>query len=501
MISNSKPLQFLTSWLAAATLLLVVTTAAQAQQVYNYVVAKDGSGDYTRIQDAISRVLFDKPTRTLIYIKDGVYEEKLYVAFQNISLIGESRDGVIISWNDYSGKPGTNITTGSSYTLQAQGNDFYAENLTIRNTAGNVGQAVAIHTTGQRQVFKNCRFLGFQDTYYAQKGRQYNVDCFIEGATDFIFGDATALFENCIINSVQGGQYITAHNDTKLISTVNGAPFYHGLLFLNSTLTANQDVPAASYFLGRPWGAPGSTVFINTKMGSHIRPAGWSTWSGNNHLNGTFAEYQSKDLQGEPLDVSQRVTWSSQLTADMVANYYNLDYFLKKDNVVWNPREIASSLPAPQGLAAAAGYVLSWQAVDQAKGYVISRNGTVIGFAATPSYTDATADPAIANAYQVKAVANSGNQSAPSPEVTVQPTVNSLKKLAAPAFRVSFAENNMLISEKVNVTVYNLAGALVKEAENTDNISLAGMGHGAYVARLVNKKGQTVVKKFVFGSN
>ena len=266
----------------AGTILSTILFPSAQAQVYDFVVAKDGSTRYSTIKLALDKVPASSPNRTLIFVKNGVYEEKVWVYAnkKNVSIIGESVDGVVISWDDYSGKT-SGMSTADSYTLLVEGDDFYGENLTIKNTAGNVGQAVAVRTTGDRQIFKNCKFIGFQDTYYAHKKRQYNVDCYVEGATDFIFGDATTVFENSTINSVKGGQYITAPNDTKLISTTaSGDPFYHGLLFLECLLTADEDVPANSYYLGRPWGAPGSAVYIDCTLGEHIRPAGWSEWNG-----------------------------------------------------------------------------------------------------------------------------------------------------------------------------------------------------------------------------
>ncbi|MFT2011588.1 pectinesterase family protein [Pontibacter sp. 13R65] len=374
------------------------------------------------------------------------------------------------------------------------------ENMTVRNTAGNVGQAVAIRTTGDRQIYKNCKFLGFQDTYYAHSKRQYNLDCYVEGATDFIFGDATTVFENSVINCVEGGQYITAHNDTKLISkTADDKNFYHGLLFLDCTVTANEGVPANRYFLGRPWGAPGSTAFINTKMGNHIRSEGWSEWNNSNHLNGTFAEFQSRDLAGELLDVSQRVAWSEQLTAEAVETYYNLDYFLKKDNVVWNPRSAAEGLAAPAALTSNL-YALTWGTVEGAKGYVITRNEAVVGFSETNNFTDVQVDPTIENTYSVRAVSDNGNLSPNSSELKVQSTVTTVKDHAVPAFLVTIENRKVISSEKVDVEVYTLSGKTVKKLKNTLQVTLDGLADGVYLVKLINRKGEAVVKKLYLGA-
>ncbi|MDT0677593.1 pectinesterase family protein [Autumnicola musiva] len=382
-------------------------------QVYDMVVAKDGSGEFTTIQAALEKLPCNNEGRSLIFIKDGLYKEKIWLSpdMKNVSLIGESPDGVIISWNDYSGKTAA-MSTADSYTFLAEGDGFYAENLTIENTAGEIAQAVAIRTTGDRQIFKNCKFLGFQDTYYAHKKRQYNFQCYIEGATDFIFGDATAVFENCEIHALEGGQYITAPNDTKLISTTpSGKNFYHGLLFLDCLLAADAKVAKNSYYLMRPWGAPASAVFVNSRMGDHINDKGWSAWDGNkNHLSGTFAEYKSKDLSGALLDVSRRADWSRQLTREEMEHLYNLDYFLRKDGEAWNPEVLTISLPAPVNLKKSSfPNTLEWKAVPKARGYVILRDNKVVGFSATNIYQEKTIDVTKIDQYSIKTVSENGN--------------------------------------------------------------------------------------------
>ncbi|MGV3509852.1 MAG: pectinesterase family protein, partial [Sphingobacteriaceae bacterium] len=185
-------------------------------------VAQDGSGDYKTIQEAINAIRDLSQKEAKIFIKNGTYKEKLIIPSwkTHISLIGESKENTIITGDDYSGKtfPGGKDAHGkdkhstfSSYTVLVQGNDFKAQNLTIRNTAGRVGQAVALHVEGDRAIILNCNILGNQDTLYTASGssRQYYKDCFIEGTTDFIFGEATVVFKNCIIKSLSNS-YITA---------------------------------------------------------------------------------------------------------------------------------------------------------------------------------------------------------------------------------------------------------------------------------------------------
>ena len=198
-------------------LLPVLQTIAQQQTYPRYLtVAQDGSGNYKTIQEAVNAMRDFSQERVTIFIKKGVYKEKLVIPSwkTNIRLEGESRDSTIITNDDFSGKPlpgGKDVTSGrdkfstfNSYTVLVKGNDFMAENLTIQNTAGRVGQAVALHAEGDRCVILNCRLLGNQDTLYVgiDSSRQYYKDCYIEGTTDFIFGPATVLFQSCTIKSL-----------------------------------------------------------------------------------------------------------------------------------------------------------------------------------------------------------------------------------------------------------------------------------------------------------
>lgn len=303
-----------------------------SQTVYptTLTVAKDGSGNYKTIQEAINSVRDLGEVQVKIYIKNGIYKEKVIVPSwkTHISLIGESKENTIITHNDYSGKdyPGKDLsgkdkfTTYNSYTLLVHGNDFTAENLTIENSAGRVGQAVALHVEADRVIFKNCRITGNQDTLYAAKEntRQYYVDCYIEGTTDFIFGEAIAVFQKCTIKSLVNS-YITA------ASTRSSQKF--GYVFVDCVLTA--DPGATKVYLGRPWRPYAKTVFINTEMGKHIIPAGWDPWKGDSMFpdkekTAVYAEYNSK---GEGGNVSERVRWSKQLSKKQAKAYNIPDIF------------------------------------------------------------------------------------------------------------------------------------------------------------------------------
>ena len=286
--------------------------AQQQQQQYKYkfVVAKDGSGEYTTIQDAINamRVFPLKPIT--LYIKNGIYNEKVELPSSNtdVTFIGESVDKTIITFNDYSGRGKTNTFTSS--TVRINGNDFRAENITFINSAGPVGQAVALHLESDRAVFKNCRFLGNQDTLYLanENCRQYFVDCYVEGTTDFIFGPATVLFENCTIHS-KSNSYITAANTPEGIA--------YGFVFINCKLTS--DSSANQVYLGRPWREYAKTIFISCDLGKHIVAQGWDNWSKPEaEKNSFYAEYKNK---GAGSSMAKRALWSHQLTDKQAKEY------------------------------------------------------------------------------------------------------------------------------------------------------------------------------------
>ncbi|HVS98398.1 MAG TPA: pectinesterase family protein [Puia sp.] len=304
--------------------LLAAWTGVLAQPVRypnSFTVAQDGSGQFRTIQEAVNAVRDLSQQRVTIHIKNGIYHEKLVIPSWKtmITLAGESEDSVIITNDDYSGKPNPGgkdafgkekFTTYTSYTVLVQGNDFSAENLTIENSAGRVGQAVALHVEGDRCAIVHCRLLGNQDTLYAgtENSRQYYADCFIQGTTDFIFGDATVVFSRCVIRSLINS-YIAA------AATTPRQEF--GFVFLDCRLIA--DTAAKRVFLGRPWRPYARTVYIRTEMGEQILPVGWDNWRNpENEKTAFYAEYKSS---GPGAAAAKRVAWSRQLTAREAKKY------------------------------------------------------------------------------------------------------------------------------------------------------------------------------------
>lgn len=305
----------------------VPTLGKPAQAVKtSFMVSKDGTGDFQTIQDAINAVRDFSDEVVTIHIKKGVYKEKLIVPTwkTKVFLLGEDSSNTVISNGDYSGKEGFN--TYNSYTLLVQGNDFRAAQLTIENVAGPVGQAVALHAEGDRMVLKKCRILGNQDTLFpaVDTSRQYYLDCYIEGTTDFIFGAATVVFERCHIHSKKNS-YITAASTSQAQA--------YGFVFLDCKLTATPGLDKV--YLGRPWRPHANTVFINTEMAAHILPAGWRAWNENdNHKHSFYAEYGSKGPGGTK---TSRISWSKQLSKKEVKAYTLVKIFSGKN--LWKPKQ------------------------------------------------------------------------------------------------------------------------------------------------------------------
>jgi pectinesterase len=306
----------------------VTTNVATAQT--NIVVAADGSGQFKTVQDAINAVpqttRFDNPA--IIHIKPGVYKELIYVQHEKrfVRLVGEDPLRTVLTYNLHAnmiGADGKPIGTFRTPSTFIDADDFTVENITFENTAGPVGQALAIRVEGDRVVFRNCRFLGWQDTILINRGRQYFENCYISGHVDFIFGAATAFFENCHIHILRDG-YITA------ASTPPQQPF--GFVFSHCKITGES--PTIKTYLGRPWRPFASTIFLNTEMSEIIRPEGWHNWNQTDReQTSRYAEFASTGAGAKP---NERVKWAKLLT-DAEAKTITLQRVLAgADN--WNPK-------------------------------------------------------------------------------------------------------------------------------------------------------------------
>jgi pectinesterase len=286
---------------------------AQSDIQYKIVVAQNDSADFSSIQEAIDASKAFPPKPITIFIKNGIYREKVRIPSwnTNLSLVGEDVENTIITWDDHFKKinRGRN-STFFTYTLKVEADDFYAENLTIENSAGQVGQAVAIHVEGNRVSFRNCKFLGNQDTAYldGENSNQLFLNCTVSGTTDFIFGSATVVFKGCTIES-KSNSYITAASTT--------ASKEFGFVFINCKLQAVENINRV--FLGRPWRPYAKTVFIQCELDKHICAEGWEEWSNSEDPETAYyAEYKN---YGAGADAKQRVKWAHQLTSEEAQKY------------------------------------------------------------------------------------------------------------------------------------------------------------------------------------
>jgi pectinesterase len=291
---------------ALVILAALVFSAGQVPAQTNLYVAPDGSAPFKSVQAAIMAVpLGTRTNPVVIHIAPGVYKELIYIQREKryFKLIGQSPTNTVLTFDLYAGitnAEGKPIGTFKTPSTTIDADDFTAENLTFENSAGPIGQALAIRVDGDRAIFRNCRFLGWQDTILINRGRQYFENCYIAGHVDFIFGGATAWFEKCQIHALRGG-YLTA------ASTPVDVPF--GYVFNKCTITAE---PGVKTLLGRPWRAYASTIFLNCELSDAVKPEGWNDW-GKTHDTIRYAEFNSTGAGANP---TNRVAWAKNLSSD-----------------------------------------------------------------------------------------------------------------------------------------------------------------------------------------
>lgn len=317
--------------------LLLVSSADAAARKPDAVVAKDGSGDFTSVKTAIEKADMRRASGAgrpwFILVKPGIYEDRVYVQRErgNIRLKGEDPETTVIRHHlnaNLPGPDGNPIGTFATATMQIDGDGMIVEDLTIENSAGPVGQALALRADGDRLAFSNCRLLGWQDTILVNRGRHYFKDCRIEGHVDFIFGGATAFFDHCRIHCRKDG-YITA------ASTPEGTE--HGLVFADCEITGERDVRT---WLGRPWRNHARTVFLRTRMSKVVRPEGWHNWDKPDAEETTF--YAEFENTGPGASRRKRVPWSKQLDA-REARKLTPRAVLRGDDR-WNPEKVLAAL-------------------------------------------------------------------------------------------------------------------------------------------------------------
>ncbi|HXK07206.1 MAG TPA: pectinesterase family protein [Verrucomicrobiae bacterium] len=338
------------------------------------VVAADGTAQFKTVQAAVDAA----PAHTVIRIKPGTYKERVVVPATKpfLTFRGADAAATVITFDRHAGLPGADgkpINTFDTPTVFIQADDFTAEHIAFENSAGPHGQAVALTIMGDRGVFRDCRFLGYQDTLLAQAGRQYFERCYIEGAVDFIFGGSAAWFEECTIHATANG-YLTAANTTK--------DQRYGYVFHRCKITG---APGVLTFLGRPWRPWAATVFLDTTMSEVVRPEGWNNW------NDPAREKTVRYAENGSIGADTRVGWARRLSESDAKEYTiesvlgGLDGWNPKTGTVRSPIRITSGTAKPAKAhswiaVAADGHLLSskdglnWSA---ARGSVPTRNARV----------------------------------------------------------------------------------------------------------------------------
>lgn len=283
-----------------------------------------------------------------LYIGAGTYREKLVVTRPKVTFIGAGHDTVLVygqgAFEEM--EDGEKRGTFRTASVRIDAPDFTAKNITFQNDAGfghTVGQALALYVDGDRCIFDNCRLLGSQDTLFTAPlplkeakpggfrgpgeykprimGRHYFRNCFIQGDVDFIFGSATAWFENCEIYSKMPGDRKPPESpdDEVCYGYVTAASTFedvaYGYVFNNCRLTS--DCPPHTVYLGRPWREFAKTVFLNCELGEHIHPLGWKDWN-KPHDHFFYGEYNSTGPGANP---EARADFSHQLSEADVAAY------------------------------------------------------------------------------------------------------------------------------------------------------------------------------------
>jgi pectinesterase len=277
-------------------------------------VAQDGSGQFDSVQKAIMSVpAGGSNTPVVICIKPGTYKEVLYIQKEKrfFRLVGEDAATTILTHDlnaNLAGPDGKPIGTFRTPSTLIDADDFIAENVTFENSAGPVGQALAIRIDGDRAIFRRCRFLGWRDTILGNRGRHYFEDCTIKGHVDFIFGAATMFFDRCRIECLGNG-YITA------ASTPETERF--GYVFANCQITGADE--KVRTYLGRPWRDFAKVAFVNCEMSEVVRPEGWHNWGKPEREKSTA--YAEGGSTGPGTAPNKRVSWAKKLTSEEIAEF------------------------------------------------------------------------------------------------------------------------------------------------------------------------------------
>lgn len=477
------------------TFILLCFCSFAIAQPFRFIVAADGSGTHTTVQSAIDACPDNE--RSIVFVKNGTYTEQVSIgtkataSLKKISLIGESTNGVIITNSAF--RSSTNgLTFEDVCTFKIYAKDFYAENITIQNTAGNVGQAEALFSGDDRQTFKNCRISSYQDTYRSKKGvRGYFKNSTVEGAVDFIYAGGIIFFDDCKINSVASGSYNTAPEDAFITipraSTASDKFLRIGFFFRQCDITANVGVADNSSYLGRPWNQYAGTFYINCRLGKHIHTTGWKEWNGN-ETTSSFAEYNSIDFNGQPINVSGRASWSFQLATSDVENLLTpTAIYARITSEIYNPEEICVSPLSPNNVSVTANQ-LQWNNVQDVAGYIVFKDGHFLSAVSSNSYTDNTGTTGI---YTVKSVGIYG-------QLSLAANITSTENVTYNPLRIRFSNKTIHFSKPVTFTVFNIQGINIYSSDVISNkVNIGDIPVAAYIIKTRDEIGTIEINKFI----
>lgn len=453
------------------------------KKLYDAVIAKDGSGDYTTIQAAVDAAPTNRTSPWLIFVKNGRYEELVRIPSNKpyLYFIGQDKEKVIITFtincSSSAADSGWEYTKGNygqsdCATMVVSSSNFYAENISFENNYGvkfqNGPQALAIKTNNDRFSFFNCKLRSFQDTWQtstnAVSDRHYVYNCWIEGAVDYVYGAGDVFIDQSTLYNMRSGSVIVApahYEGTK-----------YGYVFNSCVVDGNSAAGDGNLKLGRPWHNAPIAVYLNSTM--KIKPSG-EGWTNMGVIPKLFAEYNSMDENGNPIDLSGRKTSYTESAGEGGETVSGLQAVLSQEeaakytyeNVVsgsdqWNPRAYFEPVAQPVNLKAEKNK-LSWDESAYAICYVIYRDSVVIGFTTESCYTDETALPGITYTYSVQAANEFGSLGECSDAVQSGTDVSSLEM--KPLKPVAYVAKNILNVKNIkagsNLILYSLNGSVI----------------------------------------
>ncbi len=489
----------------------LIPKSVAAQAPFMKVVATDGTGGYSTVQDAVDSCPSDG-TRTFIFIKDGLYEGNVVIPKGVVvSLIGESRDGTVLSHDKSHSMPGYEDASATS-TLYIESTDFYGENFTVRNTAGpDGGQAECFTNAGDRATLRNVALKANQDgVRFFTGSRSYLKDCYIEGTVDYIYDSGIAFIDDCTIKQLRGGYIVAPGNCYALVPRAESGKLAGqsriwglGLFLRGCRLIYDADkVNEGGSYLGRPWGKQNcAAYFISCYMDRHINAEGWRPMS-----EGTkpyVGEFGSMDMDGNKLDLSKRASWamtedpghtspSQYIDRKVVDNLFDMEYVFKKaeeqgNNVsgTYNPLPLVEPAALPSTFKNEGGS-LTWDAADGARGYLIFKNGTYLANVSGTSYTDETATTA--DEYTMRTVSMNGCLSR-----EMSSSTSGICNIKADDMELHTTRYGAYWNREARASLYSLGGNVLLEHEGM-SLEWDNMPGGCYILRLQTDR-DALVKK------